>query len=107
VWSFLFFIGIVILAFMFSRNNYKKRSLTLMDNLQSFTEYLNDTYSSLSISQQESFLNSLTEKDKSYFLLLITAEIKYKLNTWSIAQHMMKQENLMTDLKKYKKTVST
>lgn len=74
-----------------------------MDNLLSFTEYLKDNYNSLSISHQQSFVNSLTEKDKSYFQLLITSKIKYKLNTWTIAQHMMKQENLMIDLKKYKK----
>lgn len=103
MWSFLFFLGIILLAFIVSRNNYKKRSLTLMDNLLSFTEYLKDNYNSLSISHQQNFVNSLTEKDKSYFQLLITAKIKYKLNTWTIAQHMMKQENLMTDLKKYKK----
>jgi hypothetical protein len=107
MWSFLFFLGIISLAFIVSRNNYKKRALTLMDNLQSFTEYLKDNYNSLSISHQESFVNYLTEKDKSYFQLLITDKIKYKLNTWSISQHMMKQENLMIDFKKYKKTVST
>ncbi len=103
MWSFLFFIGMIILAFMVSRNNYKKRSLTLMDNLQSFTEYLKDTYYSLSIPHQENFMNSLTEKDKSYFQLLITDKITYKLNTWTISQHMIKQEEFMIDLKKYKK----
>ena len=103
MWSFLFFIGIIVVAFIVSRNNYKKRALTLMDNLQSFTEYLKDIYYSLSIPNQQSFVNSLTEKDKSYFQLLITDKIEYKLNTWSIGQHMMKQEELMIDLKKYKK----
>ena len=106
MWSFLFFIGIIVLAFLVSRNNYKKRSLTLMDNLQSFAEYLKDNYYSLSISHQQNFINSLTEKDKSYFQLIITDKIKYKLNTWSISEHMIKQEELMLDLKKFKKTVS-
>jgi succinate dehydrogenase flavin-adding protein (antitoxin of CptAB toxin-antitoxin module) len=74
-----------------------------MNNLQSFTEYLKDTYYSLSVSHQENFINYLTEKDKSYFQLLITDKMTYKLNTWSIGQHMMKQEELMVDLKKFKK----
>ena len=103
MWSFLFFIGIIIFAFIVSRNNYRKRSLTLMDNLMSFSEYLKDHYYSLSVSSQQNFLNSLTEKDKSYFQLLITDKINYKLNTWTIGQHMIKQEELMLDLKKYKK----
>jgi hypothetical protein len=103
MWSFLFFIGILVLAFLVSRNNYKKRSLSLMDNLQSFAEYLKECYYSLSISHQQNFINSLTEKDKSYFQLLITDKITYKLNTWSINQHMMKQEELMLHLKKLKK----
>jgi len=102
MWSFLFFMGIIVLAFLVSRNNYKKRSLTLMDNLQSYAEYLKDTYYSLSISDQQNFINCLTEKDKSYFQLIITDKIKYKLNTWSINQHMINQEELMLDLKKFK-----
>ena len=103
MWSFLFFIGIIIFAFIVSRNNYQKRSLTLMDNLQSYSEYLKDNYYSLSIANQQNFLDSLTEKDKSYFQLIISDKINYKLNTWTIGQHMIKQEELMLTLKKYKK----
>ncbi len=106
MWSFLFFMSIIVLAFLVSRNNYKKRSLTLMDNLQSYAEYLKDAYYSLSISDQQNFINCLAEKDKSYFQLIITDKIKYKQNTWSISEHMIKQEELMLDLKKLKKPVS-
>jgi len=103
MWGFLFFIGIIVLTFIISRNNYKKRSLTLMDNLHSFTDYLKDNYYSLSISDQQNFVNSLTEKDKSYFQVLITDKIKYKPSIWSIQQHMLSQEEIMLDLKKFKK----
>lgn len=103
MWSFLFFIGIIVLAFIISRNNYRKRSITLMDNLQSFTEYLKDNYNSLSISHQENFITTLTEKEKSYFEALLADNIKYRASIWSIQEHMMKQEGLMLDLKKFKK----
>ena len=106
MWSFLFFIGLIVLTFIISRNNYRKRSITLMDNLQSFSEHLKVSYSSLPISHQQNFKNSLTEKEKSYFEALLTDSIKYKPSVWSIQEHMMKQEGLMIDLKKIQKTVS-
>lgn len=89
---------IFILTIFICRNNVKKRIEELKTNLETFNKDIKNHFMSMSTSQQEELLNTLSPQHRSDLENVLNDNFNYANNHWAIQQQIFQQQELFIKL---------
>ncbi|NMM64192.1 hypothetical protein HBE96_16320 [Clostridium sp. P21] len=89
---------LIILAIIMCKNNFKKRTEELTNNLKNFNEEIKSIFYSTPEVYQEKLLNLLTSESQANLKSILNGNFAYGANAWSIQQQMLKQQELLIEL---------
>lgn len=99
----IFFIFIVAASLLVCKNNFKKRTEELTSNLKAFNEEIKEVFYSIPEVHQENLLNSLTNENQTNLKSILNNSFIYGANAWSIQQQILKQQELLMELRHLQK----
>ncbi|MCT8976213.1 hypothetical protein N4T77_06345 [Clostridium sp. CX1] len=91
---------IIILVIFISRNNLKKRTEELTNNLENFNKEIRKSFTDMCELKQEELLNSLTPKHRNILNSILENNFNYAGNHWAIQQQIFQQQELFMELNK-------
>lgn len=103
MYNFLLFILIIFIGFFISKNNYKNRATTINSNLLEYADEIIKIYNNLTEANQNSFKNSLKQREAYVFNNLID-NFYHDTNNINVLQNSL---FIMEDIMKKLKIINT
>jgi len=103
MYQFIIFIVLLSIFIYVSKNNYKKRSRIILNNLLEFKNEIFEFYCSLTSSEENIFINSLSPKEFSFFQKVKDNSLMFNSNINNLQSNMFIMENIMEKLKNVQK----